>query len=748
MIEYVTKRDGTVEKFNADKLNGWGQWASENCGVAWSDIVLETVKKLHNHVTTIEIQDALIETCILRKDSGHSKMAARLLMGKIYKEAFDDFSVPHLRDFYHLMVEEGYWADLGYSDDELDQLDKAIDHTKDFTYSYSTLRQFYDKYAVSVFGVCLESPQMALMGLSMSNMRNDPNRIDTVIDFYKELSDLKINLPTPTLNGERTPLEGSPSCCVISGGDSIGSIGAATHVAYQMTAQRSGIGVELETRAPKDPVKGGKIEHGGKFSYYSYVDRAVKANKQLTRGGSATVTFTCYDKEIDTLTMLKSNKTLEQNRLSFIDYSMVVNTFMLQQVALDKPLMLVSPYFAKKLYDILYTGDVKAFVEEYESILNNQAIKKELVSARSVLVNYLQQRIETGRMYLTFIDNVNTHTPFKDPIRLSNLCQEIMLPTNGFDDMRNLFDPNASGEVALCFLASIVASHEFTDEEYEKIAYLVCKAIDNTIESSVYPFPAIEKTAKARRSIGVGLTDVAYYMAKHNLKYDTEEGRNALHRLAERHSYFLHKASVRLAKERGACEWMHKTKYSDESPWLPIDTYSRQVDEYHSQDLQYDWEALRNEIKEYGVRFSVLEAYMPVESSSVFTNSCNGIYPIRRKTIFKKSRKGSVFFHVPDIDTIGNQYQLAWEIDQMDMVVVYSIFQKFTGQSISADFYVDYSKNPNGISMKDMVRRVLFAQKMGMKTFYYEVSNVDNKASEDYDVANKETDDGCDSCKL
>lgn len=1068
MVQYVIKRDGTIEEFSSDKLNKWAEWASDSCGVSWSDVLLTAVKAMPDTISTADIHRSLIKTCIEMKDKGHVKMAARLLVGQIYKEAFGDYSIPSLKDYYHEMVDAGHWDFIQYSDEALDQLDTVIDHTKDFTYEYATVRQFYDKYAISVDGVCLESPQMMMMGLAMSN--NAGGNLDEVVAAYKAISDLKINLPTPTLNGERTSLQSSPSCCVITGGDTTESIGAATMVAYEMTGARAGIGIEYATRSINDPVKGGRVSHTGKFPLYSFVDKAVKALTQVSRGGSATVTFTCMDPEVEMLLRLKSQRTDIRSRLDHLDYSLAVNNLFLSKVAKNEDWMLVSSYYAPELWELFYSPDVDAFAVEYDRVMNSN-VKKTIIPARKIMDAFLSMRNDTGRLYLTFINNVNSHTPFKEKVRLSNLCvapetniltrkghvpivemagesvdiwngeewstvdvvktgenqkllrvvtdsgqelecteyhkwyvvdgygakprevrtvdlvpgdklikfdlpviegdqnldlayqngffsgdgcvtssgdriylygekrslkehfgdvkwhdnddqnrsqthikglqekffvpgveytisdrlvwlagymdadgcvyrngensqlvatstnyeflknvqnmlqtvgvfakirhhseaaarmlplndgtgnygefdcqaawrliitscdlhrlnalgfkckrleitdrvpqrdarqfvkvvevvddgryddtycfteekrgmgmfngiltgqcQEIALPTKPIANISNLYDAtHEESEIALCFLASLVVSKLNTVDEYLEAAYVACKTIDNTIEGTAYPYPQLENSSNSRRSIGVGMTDVAHWMASQGLKYDTVEGRNAIHRLAELHSYALHKASVRLAKERGPCAWFHKTKYSKERPWLPIDTYKSAVDEHHTQELLCDWEGLREEIKQYGMRFSVLEAFMPVESSSVFTASTNGLYPIRNHQIYKKSKRGIVFFEAPGWDEL--EYQNAYDIDTLDMVKFYSIVQKFTGQGISADFYSDL-RDGKKQSMKDLYQQVFMSAKLGMKTWYYlnflTVSEEpeEAKAPEEYEEA------ACDSCTL
>jgi ribonucleoside-diphosphate reductase alpha chain len=422
MIKEIIKRDGSIAEFDVDNLNKWSSWASEECGVDWSSVVFDAVRGLSERCTTVDLHNALINACLSKRTDGHTRMAARLLVGHIYKEAYKCFSIPSLKDFYEEAVENGWWVDMGYTDYELVELDNVIDHTKDFTYTYATLKQLYDKYLVNMSEGVIESPQMLFMGVAMNQMRNEDNRLQEVISAYQKLSNLKLNLPTPTLNGSRTLLESSPSCAVMSGGDTVDSIQAAIDVAYKLTAQRSGIGIELTTRAPKDPVKGGMVTHSGKHSYYKHIASAVAANSQVTRGGSSTVTYTVLDPEVDALLTMKQQRTPENYRIDTLDYSIAVNNLFLKKAAKKEPWMCVSPYYAPKLWELFYSEDEGAFEKEYERVLASD-VKKKVVDARGILKQLVEARRDTGRNYITFINNVNKHTPFKEEIRLSNLCQ-------------------------------------------------------------------------------------------------------------------------------------------------------------------------------------------------------------------------------------------------------------------------------------------------------------------------------------
>jgi len=421
MIRNVQKRDGSIVEFDADKINRWAVWASEKCGIAWSDVVIQACRGLSDTCTTSEIQQALIAECVNKQDTKHARMAANLLLGQIYKEAYGGIVVKVFPSFYREMVDAGLWCDVSYTDEELARIDQYIDHGRDVDYEYCTLRQFSDKYSVSVHGRCLESPQMAFMMTAIANTRYEEDRVSKAIALYDELSLLKMNIPTPSLVGERTPVSGSPSCVVITGGDSVDSIEAAVHVAYKMTAMGSGIGCELDTRAPKDPVKGGLIEHMGKDAYYRYMDRGVKSNKQQTRGGSATMTFSVHDPEVENIIRYKSQRTLEHVRLDTMDYSMAVTNLFMQKAAKNEDWMLVSVYHAPRLYELSRSSDHAAYVEEYNRVLSSD-VKKIIVPARSILKLFWSVRSDTGRVYRSNLTSMNTHTPFKDPIRLSNLC--------------------------------------------------------------------------------------------------------------------------------------------------------------------------------------------------------------------------------------------------------------------------------------------------------------------------------------
>ncbi|EHP9878068.1 ribonucleoside-diphosphate reductase subunit alpha [Escherichia coli] len=729
MITKVIKSDGSEVVFDPERLNKAAIFGDDGNG-NWSHIALDAYKRLYDGCTTKEVNQAIIDACISRKDEAHARMAGRVLVGQIYKEAFGGFTkIPSLPNFYHRMVDSGYWEDMKYTGLELTALEAVIDHSKDLSYGYAVLKQFRDKYGIkdAVNDILFESPQMMFMGMAMAVMKNMPKdrRIKDVTKLYTYLSDLKINAPTPYLNGLRTGKTGYASCCVIKADDTAKSIGVAREVAYTMTVNQAGIGYYLASRSIGDGVRGNTIKHMGKLPYYRGIDAGVKENRQQSRGGSATISFLALDPQIDELIRLRNPMTVTSKRINTMDYSVGINKSFVNRVAKNLDWMLVSYKDAPQLHDGMFTMTMEEFDSEVDKIAKDASIPKTWIKARDLAIEIITQRTETGRLYVYWTDEMNRHTPFKEIIYSSNLCCEISLPTKGYSDMRNLFEYDAEdGEVALCFLASLVAGR-VKQEEYEDVAYYTVLMIDNVMDIMTYPYENMESTVKKRRSIGVGITNVAHYIATHRVPYGSPESKQLVHDLAELHSYSLHKASLRLAKERGVCEWIGKTKYP--SGWLPIDTYNKTIDSVvKDPTLKQDWESLRKEIVDFGgIRNSVLEAYMPNESSSLATNTTNGIYPVRDHVIFKKSPQGQVLFIVPDYEKLKDYYTSAWDTPTNDLIDIYALFQKFTGQAISADLYLDYTKHKDGkISMKEQLGYLIKATKVGMKTWYYLNSKV------------------------
>jgi len=770
LINFVTKANGKKEPFNPEKLRKWSEFAKNikrNKGkVSWSEIELEAVKRGYDGMPTSDLHNAMISACISKQTQPYADFAARLLIGRLYKQAHGGFTkIPSLLEFYKDSVKGKFWADMDYTDAEIEALGKVINHEKNLGYDYSVLRQMEDKYLVRdvINGVVHETPQFLFMGLAMRVMEKQPKetRLLDVTQLYTYTSDLKINLPSPYLTTVRTNILGSASCCLFRADDTAQSQRIANTIAHEYTLNNAGIGVNISTRATGQGVKNNRIVHGGMLPYLRWMEASVGASKQASRGGSATITFSCLEPDFDDLIRLKNPTTPNNKRVDKLDYSVVVNNAFLRRAATGKDWMLVSVNDAPELYEAMYAPE-EEFEEVYERV-SRKRIKKTIVKARDMLVEIIKQRAETGRIYIFFADNVNRHTPFLDLIYQSNLCQEIFLPTKAFQKMSDLDtgENTDTSELALCFLASIVAGR-VTPEEYEDVAYYTVLTIDNIIEDMVYPFLHNEITAKARRSIGVGITNLAHYLADNDASYTDEKGKVLMHELAERHYFWLAKASLRLGKEKGNAEWMHKTKWPE--GWLPIDTYSKEVDKIADFELKLDWETLRQEIIDNGgIRNSVLTAVAPNESSSLVSNTTNSLYPVRDTILFKQSQKGNVLFIVPDYDRLKNKYQIAWDVPHRHMAECYGIFTKFMDQGISCDEWADYTASEDGkLSYKTEIQFILTMAKLGAKSLYY--MNSRTKSSEtmaDQDLKelgmepaaldqlpDDDEDDGCEACKM
>jgi ribonucleoside-diphosphate reductase alpha subunit len=730
MISNIKKRNGDVVNFDANKLTRWAEWAGV-VGADWFAIAGDAYKRCPDECTTQDLQNSMIQACSEKEDTAHLKMAGRLLIGDIYKQAFGGHEkIPTVVAMYNSMVSKGLWSNMGYSTEDLDVAETIINHTKDLNSIHSVVHQITSKYSIRDVekNIVLESPQFVWLRMALGVCINEPrnSRMQEVESYYKDFSEGRINAPTPNIVNLGTPKMNYASCAVFKSNDNAKSLASGDHIAYTMTCASAGIGGFIQTRSKGDGVRNNTIKHAGKLPYYRATEASVHANLQGGRGGAATIHFNCLDPEVFTLLRLRHPTTVAKNKIGGIDYSFGYTPLLAKKAANNEQWMLVSYKTSPKLHDALYSAS--GFEEAYNEYEASDG-KREYVSARKLVLEFLRVQEETGRMYEHNIQEMNRHTPFKDVIYSSNLCQEIGLPTKGYRSVEDLYvEGEVGGEIGLCNLAAIVVGR-VKDSEYEEVAYRALKMVDNVISLMEYPFPNLKYTSNARRSAGVGITNLANDLAQRGFDYTSFMSKAYLHRVAERHSYFLHKASVRLAKERGKCEWFHKTKYSD--GWLLIDTYCKEVDNITPQKLMYDWEALRKEIKEFGMRNSVLEAFMPVESSSIAGNTTNSIYPIRDYVVIKTSGSNKTVFIAPDLEEVKDSYQIAWDVPMKDMTDMYAIFQKFCGQGISADYYRRFDDDkPRKISAKELFSEWLYRVKCGIKSKYYSNSASGHALSE------------------
>mgnify|MGYP000085455715 CR=1 FL=1 len=739
-ITSIIKRDGREEAFDVDKLFKWVEWASV-VNADWKGILLQTTKSFKGAVKSSDLHEALIRACLERKDEAHSKMAGRLQAGSVFKRCYGGFDhVPTLSEYYHDLIYLGYIPDMGYDEEELEYFDSLIDHEIDLDMNHSQIMQIVFKYSLKnrTTGQLFETPRFSAMRMALGLCRyesKEKRKVD-VAEFYDKLGvEMSVNAPTPNWNNLGTFNNGYASCCLHTPSDDLGSLAAHRTIDYLMTAASAGLGNMLMTRSVGDPVRGGVIAHGGKLPYLKDVMYGAKANKQGSRGGAVTTTVCCLDPEIVDLLKARSIKTVDSKKVDGIDYNFSTNKSFLRAVDKDEDWMLISNYHAPDLWEAFFDEDCVRFDKLYSKYASDPEVAKSFVKARSVMaLEHCQQMQETGRQYNTDITEVNRHTPFKDTIHHGNLCVEIFEPTVPYSNVANLYDPDVDdGEIALCNLSAIIPSRldlvwelgvgfdQDSVERYTKSCYYALKMIDNTIEIMDYPFPNLKKTAQARRNAGVGITGLAYELARRNLKYSSQEGAEYMHDLAELHYWGLLNASLKLAEERGNAEWMHKTKWPD--GWLPIDTYNKNMDTVVEHRTRFDWEGLREKIiTNGGHRFSVLCAHMPTESSSVAADVPNSLYPVRELVVYKVDDDAPKLFVTKGADTIGHQYELAYDIEPKVMSSRYGIFQKWCDMGISCDFWVNrtnFDKATPKFSADYMLDNYLAHKWYGNKSTYY-----------------------------
>lgn len=736
MIKTIVKRNGEKQEFSAEKINKWGEWAAKKLGgyVDWSSVVLSTVSVLPEETTSKKLQEQLIKTCLDYNTWSYNRMAGRLYAALLRKEMYPE-GIPTVKQLHDTLIEMGYMEDLYYSEEEYEAVEKLIEHKKDFKSSHSEISYTVNKYSLQnrILKQKFEIPQFTYMRMAMAlaSQTKGAKRMEEVEGFYRNFSEKRVNAPTPNFINLGTHLKGLASCCLITSGDNAKSLAIGDHIAYTMTYMSAGIGTHLATRSVGDAVRGGMIEHQGKLPYYRSMVGAVKANLQAGRGGACTTHYNVFDPEVEDISRLKNPMSVEDKKIRGIDYSAGSNKFFARKAAKNEQVFVFNVYTAPDLYKALYSEDIEKFEELYDKYENDDSFAKKYISARSLILTVLNEGFETGRAYLHWLDEMNRHTPFKDTINSSNLCQEISLPTKAYTDMRDLYstEQHHRGEVALCSLAGINVDNISTDEQYYEAAYYALLMIDRCLHLTEYELPHVGVTAKARLNAGVGIIGLAHYLAKNHAKYSDDKGKRLIHEVSERHAYFLTKASLQLGKEFGNAPWIDKTKWPD--GWLPIDTYNKNVDSIVESELQYDWESLRSEIiNNGGIRNSALVAHMPSESSSKASGTTNGVYPIRDFSMLKGDATNISYWCAPNGERLHNWYELSWDIPTKDMIECYSIVQKFTDQGISADLYRKILGDDK-VGSKEMLQDYFYMTKMGMKSRYY----VNSKTSDGVDMS-------------
>ena len=744
----VKKRNGRgMEPLQLEKMHKMVDMATEGlAGVSASQVEIQSGIQFYDGITTAEIQEILVKSAsdLISLDTpNYQYVAARLLLFGLRKSLYGRYHEhPLVKDHVIRCIDAGVYdkelLDL-YSDDEYVKLQSFIDHDRDYLFTYAGLRQVADKYLVQdrSTGAVYETPQFMYLLIAASIFSKYPQetRLDYVRNYYNAISKHRINIPTPIMAGVRTPIRQFASCVLVDIDDTLDSIFSSDMAIGKYVAQRAGIGINAgRIRGINSKIRGGEVQHTGVVPFLKKFESTVRCCTQNgIRGGSATVHFPIWHKEIQDILVLKNNKGTEDNRVRKLDYSIQLSELFYQRFIDNKEISLFSPHDCPNLYESFGTSE---FDELYCSYELDESISRITVGAQELILDLLKERAETGRIYIMNIDHCNSHSSFLDKVEMSNLCQEITLPTKPIQHI-----DDESGEIALCILSAINIGKIRDLSDLEGLCDLTVRSLDELIDFQRYPVRAAEIATKARRSLGVGYIGLAHYLAKNGFAYGDEGAWQLVHDLSEAFQYNLIKATVQVAKEKGACEYSDKTKYSHGI--LPIDTYKTDVDEIVPNDLKYDWETLRNDVKQYGVRNSTLSAQMPSESSSVVCNATNGIEPPRDYLSIKKSKKGPLKQIVPSYNTLKNNYTLLWEMpSNIGYINIVAVMQKFFDQAISGN----WSYNPQQyegaeVPTSVMAQDLLTTYKYGWKTSYYQ-NTYDNKSDDVESTTSVESNDG------
>ena len=761
----VKKRDGRIESLDLDKMHLMVEEACAGlAGVSASQVEMTSGIQFYDGISTQEIQEILIRSASDLIDLDHPNyqfVAARLLLFSVRKQLYGRMKeFPSLEDhIIKCVTTQVYDSDIfnKYSKEEIDRAGSFIDHDRDFLFTYAGLRQVVDKYLVqdrSVGGV-YETPQFMYMMIALTIFAEYPKetRLSYVKRYYDAISKHKINIPTPIMAGVRTPLRQFASCVLVDVDDTLDSIFSSDMAIGRYVAQRAGIGINAgRIRGINSKIRGGEVQHTGVVPFLKKFEATVRCCTQNgIRGGSATVFFPIWHQEIEDILVLKNNKGTEDNRVRKLDYGIQISKLFYERFIKNEEISLFSPHSVPGLYDAFGTDSFDGLYVDAEQ---DESIPRKTIGAQELFLDLLKERAETGRIYIMNIDHCNSHSSYLDKVNMSNLCMEITEPTT---PIQHIDDEN--GEVATCILSAINVGKLKHFDDMKELCDLSVRALDEIIDYQNYPVKAAENFTKRRRSLGIGYIGLAHFLAKHGVKYEDPASWNLVHDLSEAFQYYLIKATVNLAKEKGACEYSHRTKYGQGI--LPIDTYKKDVDEIVPNNLKYDWDSLREQVKQYGVRNSTLSAQMPSESSSVVSNATNGIEPPRGFLSIKKSKKGPLKQIVPQYQSLKNNYTLLWDMpSNRGYINIVAVMQKFFDQAISGN----WSYNPenyadNEIPTSVITQDLLNTYKYGWKTSYYqntydiktdEVSDdkVDKLDSLVNQILSSGEDDDCESCKI
>lgn len=765
----VQKRDGKKEPLNIEKLHKVVFWATQGItGVSASEVEIKSHLQFYNGIPTSSIQETLIKSAadLISEDTpNYQYVAGRLICYHLRKQVYGDFTPCSILELVTKNVARGFYdAQLleDYTSGEWEKINSFIRHDRDEQLTYAAMEQFRGKYLVQnrVTKEIYETPQVAYVLIAATLFSKYPaeTRLTYVKDYYDAISTHQISLPTPVMAGVRTPQRQFSSCVLIETDDSLDSINATTSSIVKYVSQKAGIGIGGgRIRALGSPIRNGDAYHTGVVPFYKMFQAATRSCSQGgVRNGAATMYYPIWHLEVEDLLVLKNNKGTEDNRVRHMDYGVQFNKLMYERLLSGGDITLFSPHDAPEMYEAFFNNQDR-FRELYETAERNTKLRKKKVKAIDLFTAFMQERKDTGRVYLQNVDHANTHSSFKQdlaPVKMSNLCCEITLPTKPLNDVKD-----TDGEIALCTLSAINWGVFKEPQDMEKACTLAVRGLDALLSYQSYPIIAAQLATEARRPLGVGIINFAYWLAKHDLSYSNSAALAKVDEWAQYWSYYLIKASSDLAQEFGACPKSNETKYHDGV--LPVDTYKREVNELLEHKDCVDWEGLRSQLKRTGIRNSTLMALMPAETSAQISNSTNGVEPPRSYVSVKQSKDGVLKQVVPEYRRLKNKYELLWDQKSPEGYLnIMAILQKYIDQGIS----VNTSYNPQffedeKIPMSEMLKHVITFYKYGGKQLYY-FNTYDGQGEIDVDRLGQKTlltesvetsvadDADCDSCKI
>ena len=774
----VIKRGGKVVPYNPERINTFLEFVCDGLdNVSVSEIALNSGLMIHDGISTSDINKALLESAhnLISEDTpDYAIVAGRILVCDIRKEVYGDFEPVDLLSIIKDNTELG-WYDLAilekFSEDEINELNDYIDHDRDLMYSISGMREWESKYLIknASTGQKFESPQVSYMLVSMMYFIDDKgDGVTDRIGFIKEMYDLLSlgywNIPTPHLARLRTPTKAFSSCVLLPVGDDIESISEASVAARRYATLGAGLGVDVSRlRSRNAPIRGGvAINTGALYHSKSIEEAALSCSQGQTRKGSLTFNWWGLHKDIEEILTYKNNMKKDSEAMKHSDHTIFINGFILDAVRNNQELHCFDPNDVPELYKSFYSDNDEWFLREYKKAVESD-LPRSIINARTYWDSLISERFNTGRVYIAFADNINKQSMYKNDkyqITQSNLCVEIVLPT---EPIRKVYNPEAEtytqeGLIALCNLGGVNFGAVDKPEDLLRIVKVGHRALDNLLSYQEHPFPAARRHNELFRPLGIGITGLAYWMARHDLNYS-----NCYHDLDKWMQYFSYaaiNASIELAKERGKCLGYEDTKWSEGK--LPMDMVNDYYEKFMPHIDHVDWDSLRAKLSKYGIRNASLLAMFPAETSAKVSGSgtTNGIEPIRELLIAKGGKNKRAIFVVPELKRLKNKYDRVWDnLDNTSLIKTYGVIQKYTDQAISCNTYYNKSNYPSGKIPNEIINYDIFLHKaLGGKTLYYN-NNYDGQSQSfmdgkdiisggDVTIVTGSDEDDCESCKL